>query len=348
MATRPILTLGALLVLRLTVGCAEPGGDGGFARGGADDDDADGNPDDDDTDGSPDDDDDSPGAFDDSGLFDYRAVHAMGTLAPGQANRHLFAAVDQADRPAIGFPSEMAGQFVVHPDGSLIYVYADNLSGRGQLRRFVPDAWNGVYPPDPAANDPVFPTPACPEEATDLVLDPSGDRWLYECDFDTWYDQDDVLFPCGGTWDEPAAVDDGGYVLCLSPLRVIEPDGDEILTSEIDPGFSAHRARPGGGFLAVSSADTTMGQALFEIRRSGTMEQLHSYADWPEPFRPVNSEVPRWVGLDADGGYYRWTLSEDLVDDILLRFTDEGAEVVYDEGEEPLMQLHAFYLVTGP
>ncbi len=276
--------------------------------------------------------------------LDAREVYLLGTLQEGSSD--VIAHWSDANHALAGFPSQFEyDAAVIDPsDGSLVFTLVFDRT----IRRFRADACfvggrSQSYPMDTVANDVVISHPCGePLPRKPFVVSPAGEIAVY----------------CGGPWRSPdgrivygggAEVLSYGYSGSLLTRRGVYSIAERSFHSfnglpvfgEREP--VAVRATNSGFWLVLMSAESVDEHDQWLVDFSGAATYVGRYAS-----HSPRADLPKEThALAADGALFSVVYDVDG-EELLERRTLSETEVVYDEGDEPLVQLHGSGLFTGP
>jgi hypothetical protein len=282
--------------------------------------------------------------------LDPNAVYLAGTLVEGSCGRTAIAKVETPNEALVGFECHDRPAKIDPGTGHLLY-WRDK-----QLREFRCD--NGCdfwsddqrYPSNPASNDPVISLSVCGGDklANRVEIAPDGFR-LFRCGDIEWRDEDgglvylgalDVLGPerIGLVGNSAIDLTSGRFLGALP--------GDPESVRATETGFLAliHKTTiedPPGVMRGVRAAEWI--PELWELSLDGRAQRLGS-------FPKASQDRVRIVGgiLDGSGRLYMQSSTDAGLTDIVERLAITGERnVVYSEANDPVVKLHADYLVTA-
>ena len=274
--------------------------------------------------------------------LDPNAVYLAGTLTEGSCGRTAIAKVESPNEALVGFGCLDRPGIIDPATGHLLY-----WTNSGQLREFQCDNgcafWSDddTYPYDPARNDPEVSLSVCSDgkEAKAIRIAPDGFR-LFRCGEIEWHDENGALVYLGD-------LDELGPGL----IGLVRSDAIDLMSGRPlgrFPGKPESARATETGFLALITKTTIEDHLglpeLWELSLDGHVEKLGS-------FPPAAQDEARIIGgiLDGAGRLYMQSTSDSGRTDIVERLTITGErEIVYTEADDPVVKLHADYLVTGP
>ncbi len=281
-------------------------------------------------------------------IFDPSAVYMLGSLPRGTVA--VVCEFDRLDFPIANIPGGPAS-VTIHPvDGSLQYIASD-----GKPYMFVPDEYHfdtatnrWVSHPNPVVNDIPVPTTAC-DTPVRIVMHPSTGSRIYECEADLglteWYDEaGDPFTLCLS----PLALGFDGSVFCgdgIVDAQGVKRRRDHFWEHRIYVDVRDIRARREGGFYYLRLNGARIERWLQAT--DGVASLDHTYADYPAGTTP-RAELDEFLLLSGDGSAYsRAYAGGDTSTYIMVRFTGNTAEIIYDGSAGELCQFGS-YLFTGP
>ncbi|WP_437499187.1 hypothetical protein [Sorangium sp. So ce1099] len=285
-----------------------------------------------------------------SDVFDPAEVYLLGTVQPGSSGRDAMAHWSDPNTAAVGFIGAYDRFSARLQDGGkLLYVLA------GSVREFVCDAcpYVGTYLNGSDANDLVLPTAPCvPNDwIEDIKVGPGG-SWIHSCSGDwnkRWYDASGVMV----YGDEQDMLVHLGYSnLALTQSRVVDlaNASSAPIVGLPDAPLLAVRALAPDSFRVALSTDQGSGAAeLWQIDATGTATLIGSYPPVPAGYTVQPFFPHRHHALEATGALLQFGEGPMVFQDVIVRREIGGSSaVVYDEANDPLVQIHISGLVTGP
>ncbi len=275
--------------------------------------------------------------------FDPGEVYLHGTLSEGACWLGAFARVCNPWEPVVGFDCyHFEFSDVIRPtDGRLVYT----VTSEDVVREFhcddCPYDPQAEYPPDPLANDALVTAHAC--DVWGMLVSADGDA-IIRCSSGDYYDPSgNLVFPTA-TSVAPTLLHVGYGGLALTTEEVVDlTTGVTIpITGFPHDDIVAVRAIPDGFFVAV---EESIGTSLHILGSDGVVATLAFFAPAP----PGASLMLHGAKLDASATLYQFASSPGGFQDLVVRRDIGGsAEIVYDEGADPLVKIHSSTLVTGP
>ncbi len=280
-----------------------------------------------------------------SDVLDPGQVYLSGTTHVGLCGSDALVNLCDPSSAVVGFDCEYNALYaVVRPaDGRLLY----DITLEGQIREFRCDGCpfsGGTYPADPFANDPILPGFSCGFQ-NGFYQAPDGGviRW---CGDGLYYDESgSFVYPfAAATKPQLYHVGYGGQALAIGFILNLNINSEVPIVGIPQGTYLTARAQPDGGFWIAFQLD---GEAsLYSVSPDGFATQLGVY---PPP--PPNVDV-YWYSakIDFAGALYELGIGQNTLDDVVVRRPLDGgpSEIVFNELEQPLVQIHGGYLITGP
>lgn len=274
-------------------------------------------------------------------VFDPEQVYIFGTLSEGACFRDAVAPLLDPNKAVVGFTCEAyAGSATIRAtDGNLLYlstnrsVYVFRCDGCTQFTA------TSRYPEMPEANDIVLSKPACPNQVRSGFLVARDGAVMQLCNND-WFNESGAKVASG---DILAFGGEGTALTAQGVLRL----ADGQLTAFNPPlprAATAHRTRADGYWLALPGVDAKAAPELWHAAFDGTTKLVGTY-----PALPANQQLNGSSKLDGKGRLVQLTTDTIVIfrDTIVRRSIDGESAIVYDEGTQPLVQLHGSNLFTG-
>jgi len=270
-------------------------------------------------------------------------VYLVGAFQ-GECISQLVAHWSDANSAVSGFACDMFDRTPsIRPtDGRLLYTSVTH----AQLREFhcdvCPIASLAEYPASPTDNDTILPTTceAGGPGALAVLIAPDG-SYRHQCFGSTWYDEDgDPIYE--GEYGGLRHLGEGG--LALTTTHVIELGGasaSPIVGLRVGNPLTI-RSDPAGGFFLVMR--TRGGPELWHVGSDGVATARGTYPAPPKGFDTNQNES----ALDGCGNLFQLGRASETFEHVVLRRVLGGAtEVVYNEADDPLLEVPTV-LLTGP
>lgn len=284
-------------------------------------------------------------------VFDPGEVYLLGTLSEGSCGADAIAHWATPNNAATGFDCYLdEDRAQVRPtDGRLVYTN----TFEDLVREFHCDA-NGCpvgsgYVTNAQANDTIIATP-CGSSATQEVsqfrlsaqgllfhtCQSSGGKWRDLTGTVIHDEMNDAVVSFGFN----------GWVLTQTKVLNTGTHASLPITGLPSRSWVTSRAKDNGTFwVVVAAASMSTQPELWEIGTDGSAKKVGEY-----PAAPPDTRAGYNNRLDATGALF--SMGDDTTvtfQDIILRFQVGGsADVVYSEGDHPLVKIHISSLVTSP
>jgi hypothetical protein len=273
--------------------------------------------------------------------FDPSHFYIEAGLIP-EARIRAVASIEEQSRYAMQIPYEATLYRAIYQH-RLIYLDMDD-----HLRAFEPDYIGDADPNeqtpliDAVSNDPLVPTPACPDGTFYQVIVSPDDRLYYPCE-DGWYVGRTKFYDGDGI--ALMAINARGLILGAESIYnlVTTPGGKEYRIEDLRPDYLwGYKASRNGFYLIYETPTTNHNRKLYEVDALGKLTLIGDY-----PSLPPDTFVAAQPLLDADGVMYQSARDETTFTDIILKFTiGLPVETIFVLDKTPF--LNSIDVYTGP
>ena len=283
-------------------------------------------------------------------IFDPAEVYIVGSTIEALCSRHAIIHWSTPSDAALGFDCDFYPHKVgIRPhNGRMLYASGDG--AEFELREFYCDFCpysGGVssdYPSDTPANDPIVPTPACganEPKALEFLIEPGSGDYLYRCGAG-WYDGAGELH-YDHEYGELRHLGYGSLALTQEAVVDLSEDSAALLDGLVSDWDAFDiRAEPDRGFLLARG--TMNAPELWRVTVDAKAIEVGTY-----PPAPAEIQLNYGYALDPQGVLFQRGRRPETGEDVLLRRELGGAtEIVYDEGDDPIIKWHGSFLLTGP